>query len=465
MWMSHNPVPPFSRKHSAELTMPPALDLKSAAREIFQQTLAGINIAETLCRKLARQDSHIRCAGKHFDLANFKQIKIIALGKASLAMAEGLIDILAPDFSASGIVVASAPPLRPLSNFQVCVAGHPVPNERSFFAARAILEILRESDRPDTLIFFLLSGGGSSLVELPLDAHIPLGDFQSLHRALVGCGASIYEINSVRKHLSAVKGGRLAAAAPNATKITLAVTDVPEGRESALASGPTLPDPTTASDARQVVEQYSLREKLPASLASKFTAPNALTETPKPHDPAFRNAHFEIILGMHDLFHHAHINSEGLGFLTICDNTTDDWPIPRATDFLLTDLARLAKEHPGQPVAIIADGEVSSPIGGNGIGGRNSAFVLDCVNKIAGQQIAVLSAGTDGIDGVSSAAGAVADGETLSRATAAKLDPQDFARRSDSYNFFNALGDAIITGPTGNNLRDLRILLLAPPGK
>ena len=441
------------------------LDLKSAARQIFQKTLAGIDIAETLCCKLARQGSHIHCAGKHFDLADYKQIKIIALGKASPAMAEALVDILAPQFPASGILVASTPPQHPLNNFQVFVAGHPVPNEQSFAAARAILQTLSDSDRADTLIFFLLSGGGSSLVELPLDLQIPLADFRSLHRALVGCGAPIDAINSVRKHLSAVKGGRLAAAAPNATKITLAVTDVPAGRESALASGPTLPDPTTAADARRIVEHYALLAKFPASIASKFTAPNALAETPKPDEPEFLNAHFEIILGMHDLFHHAHINSESAGFLTICDNTTDDWPIPRATDFLLSDLARLSREHPGQPVAIIADGEVSSPVVGNGVGGRNSAFVLDCVKKIAGQRIAVLSAGTDGIDGVSPAAGAVADGETLAHATAAQLDPQDFAQRSDSYNFFNSLGDAIITGPTGNNLRDLRILLAAPPDK
>ena len=438
------------------------LDLKSAARQIFHKTLAGIDIAETLCCKLVRQGSYVRCAGNDFDLAGYKQIKIIALGKAAPGMAEALTNILAPEFPVIGILVASAPPPRPLNNFQTFVAGHPVPNEKSFAAARAILQTLSESDRADTLIFFLLSGGGSSLVELPLDPQIPLADFQSLHRALVGCGAPIDAINSVRKHLSAVKGGRLAAAAPNATKITLAVTDVPQGRESALASGPTLPDPTTAADARRIIEQYALLEKLPASIASKFKTPNALAETPKPDDPEFRNAHFEIILGMHDLFHHAHINSESAGFLTICDNTTDDWPIPRATDFLLTDLARLSKEYPGEPVAIIADGEVSSPVIGNGVGGRNSAFVLDCVKKIAGQRIAVLSAGTDGIDGVSPAAGSVADGETLARATAANLDPQDFAQRSDSYNFFNALGDAVITGPTGNNLRDLRILLAAP---
>jgi glycerate 2-kinase len=443
--------------------MPPALDLKSAAREIFQQTLAGIDIAETLCRKLARQGSHIHCSGKHFDLAHYKQINIIALGKASPAMAEALTTILVPEFPASGILVASAPPPRPLNNFQTFVAGHPVPNEQSFAAARAILQMLHKSDSADTLFFFLLSGGGSSLVELPLDPQIPLADFQALHRALVGCGAPIDAINSVRKHLSAVKGGRLAAAAPHAMKITLAVTDVPEGRESALASGPTLPDPSTIADAQRVIEEYSLREKLPASIASRFTTPNELAETPKPHDPAFLNAHFEIILGMHDLFHHAHIASESASFLTICDNTTDDWPIPRATEFLLTDLARLSKEHPGQPVAIIADGEVSSPVVGNGIGGRNSAFVLDCVSRIAGQRVAVLSVGTDGIDGISPAAGAVADGETLARAVTAKMDPKEFAQRSDSYNFFHALGDAIITGPTGNNLRDLRILLTAPP--
>jgi len=445
--------------------MLPAPDLKIIARQIFHQALAGIDIAETLRWKLARQGSQICCAGREFDLRSFQQIKVIALGKASPVMAEALTSILAPEFSVSGILVASAPPPRPLNNFQVFVAGHPVPNEQSFAAARAILETLRESDRAGTLIVFLLSGGGSSLVELPLDPLIPLEDFQSLHRALVGCGAGIDEINAVRKHLSAVKGGRLAAAAPNAVKITLGVTDVPAGRESALASGPTLPDPTTVNDARRVIEQYALRDKLPGSIASKFTAPEALFETPKPNDPIFRNAHFEIVLGMHDLFHHAHIASESAGFLTICDNTTDDWPIARATEFLLTDLDRLAKEHPGQPVAIIADGEVSSPVRGNGVGGRNSAFVLDCVPRIAGQRIAVLSAGTDGIDGVSPAAGAVADGQTFARSSIVKMDPQEFAQRSDSYSFFNALDDAIITGPTGNNLRDLRILLAAPPVK
>lgn len=445
--------------------MSPALDLKSSARQIFQQTLAGINIAQTLSDKLALSGSCIECADSVINLASYKTIRAIALGKASHSMAEGLADLLSPEFSISGIVVGPTAPSRPIRGFDVFIAGHPTPNEQSFAAARAILKLLRECDRPDTLIFFLISGGGSSLVELPLDPAIPLEDFQVLHRALVGCGASIEEINTIRKHLSAVKGGRLAAAAPAATKITLGITDVPQGRESALASGPTLPDPTTVADACRIAGQFSLLPQLPLSIRSKFTQPGALPETPKHDHPAFRTSYFEILLGMHDLFHHAHLAAEGEGFHTICDNCADDWPIERAAEFLVGELTRLSRELPNQPVALIADGELSSPVRGNGVGGRNSAFVLDCVERIAGRRLAVLSAGTDGIDGTSPAAGAVADGETLVRASAAGLDPQDFARRSDSYNFFRALGDAVVTGPTGNNLRDLRIFLAAPEPK
>jgi hydroxypyruvate reductase len=172
-----------------------------------------------------------------------------------------------------------------------------------------------------------------------------------------------------------------------------------------------------------------------------------------------RRAAFQILLGRHDLFHSAHHASESAEFITICDNTTDNWPVEKAVDFLLAQLGALKQANPGKSVAVIADGEVSSPVTGNGIGGRNLAFVLDCVKKIAGQKIAVLSAGTDGIDGSSPAAGAVADGESLARAQSLGLDPADYFQRSDSYTFFRKLGDAIETGPTGNNLRDLRILL------
>jgi hydroxypyruvate reductase len=441
------------------------LDLKQTARDIFQRSLASIDIPATLARKLGRAGSRIRCGDAVVDLAEFQRIVAIVFGKAGFAMADGLLHVLAPDFSARGVlVVPAAPPRcigappRELPGFRTFVAGHPVPTAASFAAAEAILELLAGCDAR-TLVFFLLSGGASALVEKPLFPDITLDDTQALHRTLVTCGAPIDEINAVRKHLSAVKGGRLAAAAPRAMKVTLGVSDVPEGRESALGSGPTLPDPTTVQDALRVVRNYGLLDKLPTSIRAKCVHPEALPETPKPDDPAFARARFQPLLGLRDLFEHARRWAEAADFVTICDNTTDDWPLARAAEFLLDQLAQLKAANPTRRVAVIADGELSSPVTGDGIGGRNSAFVLDCVEKIAGKPIAVLSAGTDGVDGNSPAAGGVADGSTLARARAAGLDPQDHFRRSDAYTFFRQLGDAIETGPTGNNLRDLRILL------
>lgn len=187
-----------------------------------------------------------------------------------------------------------------------------------------------------------------------------------------------------------------------------------------------------------------------------------MPETPKHGDPAFANAHFSLLLGMDDLFHPAHRAAEASGCVACCDNTTDDWPVEKAAEYLLAQLEDLRRANRGLCVALIADGEVSSPVTGDGIGGRNSAFVLACVEKMAGRRVAVLSAGTDGIDGNSPGAGAVADGETLARARAIGMDPQDAFRQSDAYTFFARLEDAIVTGPTGTNLRDLRILIAGP---
>jgi glycerate 2-kinase len=436
-------------------------DLKQLARDIFHETLAGVDIPRTFERKLQRNGSRLSVDDVSIDLAAYRSIRAVAMGKAATAAARGLTACL-PEVPIEGVLAAPHDALADIPGFRAIGAAHPVPDEGSFAAARAILDLLAGADER-TLLFFLLTGGSSALVELPLDPRITLHDLQQLHRLLVHCGAPIDEMNAVRKHLSAVKGGRLAAAAPAAMKLSLGFTDVPQGRESALASGPTLPDPTTVADACHVIERYGLREKLPAAIRAKFEHPETIPETPKTGDPAFARAHFVMLLGMSDLFHHAHRAAEARDCVTICDNATDDWPVEKASDFLLAELAKLRVARPGRRVAVIADGEVSSPVSsrgtGNGVGGRNSAFVLSCVEKIAGQNIAVLSAGTDGKDGSSPAAGAVADGTTLQRAQAARLDPREYARRCDSYHFFRALGDAIETGPTHNNLRDLRILL------
>ena len=434
--------------------------LKQLARQIFHETLAAIDIPATMQRKLRRKGTVLMCGETRIDLRDFEKLRVVAIGKAAHAMVEGLALVLAPFVRMEGVVSAPTAARKPLTGMKYFVAGHPVPNAESWKAAEAILALLKKCDEK-TLVFFLLSGGASALVELPLDPAQTLEDVQEMHRALVTCGAPIDAINAVRKHISAVKGGRLAAAAHSATKVTLAVSDVPVGKESALASGPTLPDPTTVADARRIIAEHSLYERFPHALR-RWLDEGKMPETPKADAVAFRNSHFLLLLGMDELFHPAHHAAEAKGFIACCDNATDDRPVERAAEYLLEQLEALRKTHAGQRVALIADGEVSSPVTGNGIGGRNSAFVLACVEKIAGKNIAVLSGGTDGIDGNSPGAGAVADGETLSRANAMALDPADAFRRSDAFTFFSTLEDAIVTGPTGNNLRDLRILIAEP---
>jgi glycerate 2-kinase len=427
------------------------------ARRIFERTLAAIDVRSKIASKMARHGSFISCGDFEIDLRGFREIVAIAIGKAALPMAEGFADVIAPDFSAEGIVAAPEVWPAPLPRWRSYIAGHPLPNEQSLAAGRAILERLGRCG-PASLVIFLLSGGGSALAEVPLDSGLTLADLRALHATLVSCGAPIEAINAIRKHLSAVKGGRLAARAPRSTRLTYAISDVPAGHESALASGPTLPDPTTVDDVLRAVREYGLLERLPASLESIFDR-QALVETPKPGDLLFTDCQFDLLLGMHDLFHQAHIAAESEGYVTVCDNSTDGLPLGAAADSLLRQLEILRRDMPGRPVAVIADGEVSSPVTGNGVGGRNSAFVLVCAEKIAGESIAVLSAGTDGVDGNSPAAGAVADGGTLGRALDNGMDPRDFLERSDAWSFFHRLGDTLETGPTGNNLRDLRILL------
>lgn len=435
-------------------------DLKHLARLIFHETLAAIDIPAAMLRKLPLEGSLLHCGGTAIDLRSFSKIRVVAIGKAALAMLDGLRALLPQDIGFEGIASAPTPPDRPLPAVQYFVGGHPIPNADSWRAAEATLVLLRKCDET-TLVFFLLSGGGSALAELPLDSRMTLEDVQQFYHTLVTCGAPIAAMNTVRKHISAVKGGRLAAAAGRATKITLAVTDVPEGEESALASGPSLPDPTTIADVERIVSQFRMMQQFPLSLR-RCVEEGKISETPKRNDPTFGNAYFVLLLGMDDLFHPAHHASEAQGFLTCCDNSTDDWPVEKAAESLLTQLGELQAANPSRPVALIADGEISSPVTGDGIGGRNSAFVLACVANIVGRRVAVLSAGTDGIDGNSPAAGAVADGETLARAMAASLNPGAAFRRSDAFTFFAQLNDAIVTGPTGNNLRDLRILLSQP---
>jgi glycerate 2-kinase len=436
------------------------MDGKQLARRIFLRTLEALNVADSISRVVSVADGFWCCGDQQYDLRRYSDLKVVALGKAAHEMLEGFLTTVPDGIAIAGMVSAPIRPKKPRPNFQYFAAGHPTPNQESLSAGEAALDLLGDA-RKDALVVVLLSGGGSAMMESPLLPSLSLRDVQQLHKALVTCGASIAEINAVRKHVSAVKGGRLAQAAAPASLITLAISDVPAGKESSLASGPTLPDPTTCSDVAAIIAKYDLRERLPSKLIEWIGA-GKMPETPKEGNPAFESSQFQLVLGMHELFHAAHRIAESEDCLAFCDNSTDDWPVEEAAEALLSQLEELRAANPCQPVALIADGELSSAVTGDGLGGRNSAFALACIEAIAGKRIVVLSAGTDGVDGNSPAAGAVADGETLARAARMGLDAKDFYRRSDSFHFFKALGDSVITGPTGNNLRDLRILIAGP---
>ena len=436
------------------------MDPKQLARQIFDRTLRAVDPSAAIERCLAVSGDTLCCSGEKFDLRAFPDLRVLAVGKAAHRMLDGLMAILPHQTKPGGVVSAPTAARKKHPFFRYFEGGHPEPNEHSLLAGQAALELMRNTSA-ETLVIVLLSGGGSALMESPLPAAVSLAEIQQANRALVTSGASIHEINSVRKHISALKGGRLAQSADPATILTFAISDVPVGKESALASGPTLPDPTTCADALDVILRYRLRDRFPASLRAWIES-GAMPETPKASAPVFARTRFALILGMHELFHAAHRFAEAEHFIACCDNSTDDWPVRKAAGALLAQLAELQARNPTKPVALIADGELSSPVTGNGLGGRDSSFVLACVEEIAAKPMVVLSAGTDGIDGNSPAAGAVADGSTLARARQAGLDAGDFFERSDAFRFFDRLGDTIVTGPTGNNLRDFRLLLSFP---
>ena len=273
--------------------------LKSSAEEIFRHTLAAIDIHDALERRLDRRGPLISGGGTDVDLREFNEIVAIAFGKAAFSMAQALSAILAPDFAVQGVVVGPDQQRRPLDGWEAFSGTHPLPTEESFAAGRAILGRLAKCGEK-TLVIFLISGGGSSMVEAALYPSLTLADFRALHSALVGCGAAIEEINVIRKHLSASKGGRLAAAAPHSLRLTYAISDVPQGHESALASGPTIPDPTTVADAHAIVARHGLLAKFPKTVCQIFESGN-LRETPKYGDPVFERNHFYRILGEHEI--------------------------------------------------------------------------------------------------------------------------------------------------------------------
>lgn len=469
-------------------------NLHATATSLFTGALAAANIESAFDRRLRIDNEYIHrlipddAGPEKIHHAAYKRIFIIAIGKASGTMLDVLLDRMKRRKGVRGICCGSPLPKERNWRIRYFEGGHPLPNEDSLAAARATLALLKKA-RKDTLIFFLISGGASAMIDLPLDPAITLEDTRSFHETLLASGAPIEEINTVRKHFSAVKGGRMAMAAPEACKVSLLLPDVPLRSLDALASGPTTPDHSTVKDVCEIIARYNIAPRLPASVRAFFEredlpeSPGNKTRVPvflpkfagsvlrrltpsaamKDEHDTFRTSTYEILLSAHDLVENARTLAEREGFFVAVDNTCDDWDYADAAQYLLARFHELRAAHPR--LCLISSGEVTVKMDRTpGAGGRNQQFALACaleLSKYTGQRLTVLSAGTDGIDGNTNAAGAIADPTTVTRAQAFGFDPAESLKEFNACPLFTALGDLVVTGPTGHNLRDLRILISA----
>jgi glycerate 2-kinase len=428
-------------------------EMRESARAIFYTGLAGASIRKGFARHVHCERGILRVCEDLYDLHSYSRVLVISLGKAGHTMVEALAEQVGS--SLEGIVASPVEPASRVRGFRYFRGGHPTPNAESIQAAIAMLRAV-DAQPASALVIFLISGGGSSIVEKPIDNEISLEDLIVTYRALVHSGAPIAEINTVRKHLSAVKGGRLAQAAFPAQQVSLFVSDVPDSTPDALASGPTMPDSTSVEDCYRIAEKYEILKQFPHSTRELFER-HSLEETPKSDDPAFVKARWWTVLSNQTAIEEASVAAERAGFIVNVDNSCDDCDYERAAEYLLQRVRELRKQF--SPVCLISGGEVVVRVTNDGVGGRNQQFALACAEKVVDENIVVLSAGTDGVDGNSSAAGALVDGATIARARARGLNARAALEKFDAYPFFHALGDVIETGPTGNNLRDLRIVL------
>ncbi len=456
------------------------IQLRLAVREIFDEALRAVDPFTAVRASVRRNNSQLNVRDIPIDIGR-RKIHAIAIGKAAARMAAAVEDFLGEKLT-SGVITSSAAALAQIKLspcWQRFHGGHPEPNDQSLAAAVASFDLLDRANNEGALLIFLISGGGSAMIEWPISEYISLKDLRTANQALVKCGASISEINSVRRAFSAVKGGRLGARAPNCEQITLIVSDVPEGEERNVASGPTLAPPNDAPNPEDVVARYNLRGELPATIVQAIDSTQPLNFSSES-----RRSHL-VLLSNSDALQAAANAARQRGFIVELAPEISDQPIEDGCALLLKRLDAVRAKHRDRPrtrleaglvppvgtsadskqngsvVCLISGGEFACPVRGSGIGGRNleTAMRLACTTNLSLSHAVALCAGTDGIDGNSPAAGAIIDSTTFERAKTIGLNVEDFLRRSDSYSFFIALGDVVATGPTGTNVRDVRILI------
>lgn len=429
---------------------------------IFQAGVKAVDPVVAVRRHVQRQGNSLKIGGRPYNLADFENIFVIGAGKASAAMAEPLEEILG-DRLASGFLNVKYGHSRPLSRVRVNEAGHPLPDEAGWRGAEKIIELLRSTGEKD-LVIFLISGGGSALLPAPA-AGLTLEDEQQVTNLLLKCGATIHEINAVRKHISRVKGGQLARLAHPAALVSLILSDVIGDRLDSIASGPTVPDESTFEDCRRILEKYGLTARIPPAVLDHLEkgGRREIAETPKPGDPAFDRTQNVIVASNAQAVEAAAEKARALGYNSLVLSTFIEGET-RETARMHTALAKeiIRSGRPvRRPACLISGGETTVTIHGPGLGGRNQEFSLAAAIEIDGlDDVVVLSGGTDGTDGPTDAAGAIADSTTARRGRALGLEPEPYLRNNDSYHFFQPLGDLLVTGPTFTNVMDLHLVLV-----
>ncbi len=440
-------------------------------KRILEAALQAADPATAVQRFLQRQGERLYVADRTYDLSTFRRVLLLGVGKASVAMARAAAKILGDRLSAGLVIVKEgyeSPAWGDLEEaaleekVAILTAAHPIPDRRGLQAAQRLSQVLQSAADEDLLVC-LLSGGGSALLTLPLEG-LSLEDLQALTALLLASGATIHEINCVRKHLERLKGGRLAQLAARAHLVSLILSDVVGDPLEVIASGPTTPDPTTFDDAWAVLERYGLLEQAPRRVIQvlKSGRSGKIPETPKPGEAFFERVQNVIVANNYLAAQAALRQAQVEGFHSLLLTTFLQGEARQAGRFLAA-VARQITTY-GQPLprpaCLVAGGETTVTLQGDGRGGRNQELALAAVQDLEGlPDIALVTLATDGGDGPTEAAGAAVSGETMARARAMGLHPQNFLKRNDSYHFFKHLGDLLITGPTGTNVNDLALVL------
>ncbi len=440
-------------------------DLRVVAAELQQAALAAVEPAAAVRRHVRREGDTLNVAGRRYDLRAYERVFVIGGGKAAVPMAGAVAGILGARLTEGVLVTKYGHARYPVPGVQILEAGHPVPDQNAVRGAQALADLARRAGERD-LVICLISGGGSALLTLPVPG-LALADLQALTGALLHVGATINEMNTVRRHWSRIKGGNLARLVAPATLITLILSDVVGDPLDVIASGPTVPDTTSVADARAVLARYGIQspDARPTSasrLAGRDVA-GLLRETPKPGDPAFGGVQ-HVVVGSNRLAACAAVDrAHELGFNALLLSTYVEGEA-REVAWVAAALAKGVRAHGdplSPPACLVWGGETTVTIRGRGKGGRNQELALAAALALEGWPgVLVMALATDGTDGPTDGAGAVVTGETVARARAMGLDPWAALEDNDSYPFFDALGDLLRTGPTGTNVNDLLFVLV-----